>query len=70
MNKIYIGVNHSIEAHRRHSSTLLTSLDTGACFIDASKVRRRTWKQSVQGAVATWSVISMRYFLTILDSLR
>ena len=28
----------------------------------ASQVERRAWKQSVQGAVATWSVISMRYF--------
>jgi hypothetical protein len=33
----------------------------------ASKISDRTWIQSVQGAVATWSVISMRDFLTILD---
>jgi hypothetical protein len=36
------------------------------CF--ASKVMRCTWIGSVQGAVATWSVIRMPYFLTILDS--
>src|SRR5215212_1571758 len=34
----------------------------------ASKVGNDSWIGSVQGAVATWSVISMRYFLTILDS--
>ena len=34
----------------------------------ASKVRKCAWTGSVQGAVATWSVISMRYFLTIVDS--
>src|SRR5215204_3651640 len=34
----------------------------------ASKVRNYSWIGSVQGAVATWSVISMRYFLTIFDS--
>ncbi|HWF89979.1 MAG TPA: hypothetical protein VN659_14135 [Pyrinomonadaceae bacterium] len=28
----------------------------------------RSWIGSVQGAVATWSVISMRYFLAIRDS--
>ena len=27
----------------------------------ASKVRDRTWTRSVQGAVATWSVITMQY---------
>jgi hypothetical protein len=32
----------------------------------ASRVGRRTWTGSVQGAVATWSVISMRYLLAIL----
>ncbi len=32
------------------------------------KGRTRTWIGSVQGAVATWLVISMRYFLTIFDS--
>src|ERR1051325_11171704 len=34
------------------------------------KVGRRTWTQSVQGAVATWSVIGMRYsrrFSTPID---
>ena len=35
----------------------------------ASKVRICTWTGSVQGAVATWSVISKRYFLTILTPL-
>ena len=30
----------------------------------ASKLRNHSWTQSVQGAVATWSVINMRYFLT------
>ncbi len=30
------------------------------------KSRKHSWIGSVQGAVATWSVISMRYFLTIL----
>src|SRR5215208_1624863 len=34
----------------------------------ASKVRNHCWTGSVQGAVATWSVISMRYFLRILES--
>jgi hypothetical protein len=34
----------------------------------ASKVGLWAWKRSVQGAVATGSVISMRYFLMILDS--
>ena len=33
----------------------------------APKVEHHSWIGSVQGAVATWSVISMRYFLTILD---
>ena len=28
----------------------------------ASNVRNHCWSGSVQGAVATWSVISMRYF--------
>ena len=32
------------------------------------KVRNHCWTGSVQGAVATWSVISMRYFETILES--
>ena len=31
------------------------------------KSRNRTWIRSVQGAIATWSVMSMRYFLTILS---
>ena len=35
-----------------------------------SKVGMVTWIGSVQGAVATWSVISMRDFLTIPDSHR
>jgi len=30
----------------------------------ASKVRNHSWKGSVQGAVATWSAISVRYLLT------
>src|SRR5690349_18051566 len=34
----------------------------------ALKFRKCAWTESVQGAVATWSVISMRYFLTIVDS--
>src|SRR6185369_17826812 len=34
----------------------------------ALKVRKCAWTGSVQGAVATWSVISMRYFPTIVDS--
>jgi len=33
------------------------------------KSQDRTWIGSVQGAVATWSVITMRYFLAILDSM-
>jgi len=33
------------------------------------KVRNHSWIGSVQGAVATWSVICERYFLTILDLL-
>src|SRR3982751_1105888 len=36
----------------------------------ASKVGRWAWTQSVQGAVATRCVISVRCFLTILDSNR
>src|SRR5215207_10861040 len=35
----------------------------------ALKVGNYSWIGSVQGAIATWSVISMRYFLTIFDSL-
>src|SRR6185436_2003255 len=35
-----------------------------------SIVGRWAWIQSVPGAIATWSVISMRFFLTILDSHR
>jgi len=31
----------------------------------AQKVGYHAWIQSVQGAIATWSVISMRYFQTI-----
>ena len=34
------------------------------------KSRNHAWTQSVQGAVATWSVISMRNLPTILDSYR
>ena len=36
----------------------------------ASKVGCRSWIGSVQGAVATWSVISMRYFPIIPDFYR
>ena len=32
--------------------------------------RKRSWIGSVQGAVATWSVISTRYFLMIPDPYR
>ena len=34
----------------------------------AQKVLILTWIGSVQGAVATWSVIRMRYLLRILDA--
>jgi len=38
----------------------------GSQSFDASKVRIHPWIGSVQGAVATWSVISTRYFLMVL----
>src|SRR5437868_13917363 len=41
-----------------HFTVFALSPAFAGCF--ASKVRNRTWVGSVQGAVATWSVISMR----------
>src|ERR1043165_5074495 len=47
------------------------NLEADNCFPGhlsfALKVRKCAWTGSVQGAVATWSVISMRYFLTMVD---
>src|SRR6185437_6813989 len=40
------------------------------CGDFGSKVQNHSWIGSVQGAVATWSVISMRDLLTIPDSHR
>jgi len=41
---------------------LCTNAELVRFAVLASKVRHRAWIQSVQGAVATWSVISIRYF--------
>src|SRR5215212_4841539 len=46
------------------------AVESGHAFVRsfASKVGNYSWIGSVQGAVATWSVIGMRYVLTIFDS--
>src|SRR6185503_10756534 len=50
------GKNHQQESFEGY-------FDHGLCL----KSRNRTWTQSVQGAIATWSLISMRYSY-VLDS--
>src|SRR6185437_1525281 len=51
---------HREEVRKPLSCKASKILDELCCF--ASKVRNHCWVGSVQEAVATWSVISMRYF--------
>ncbi len=68
MNTIYIGVDfHARQQTICYLTTETGELVTAALKRDASKIKNHSWTQSVQRAVATWSVISMRIFPGILD---